>query len=329
MFSLNSFSQLDQVSNTKDTNLNSTYIFQCRSKGVAKIFKYDQQTAIPRDQNTQVYMVNANLSTFRRILEQIWELESKDPHSAENIETGIKNYHIVFVPNCFSYFHTVLEEEGLYGTVQLHRFNWDFIHLDDNLLSMEIPQVFPETFIKNDSSLFPSIAQSLRIMNMICGQPDLVVSYGKNAEKIVDIIDQLGPPPSASHPRVSEFSVLIVVDRNKDYPSCLLTPSVYSGLLLEVFKQKSGEIDTYSNKIREQKLEIFNIEEQRPEAASTSNSTISINSAIDEIFGENKFKHFAQVCCFLFCSLIFCDTTIQILTFFLKKCQEFPSCSLF
>lgn len=242
-------------------------------------------------------MINSDLVTFRRVLQQIWELESKDPNStAENIETGIKNYHIIFVPNCYSYFHTVLEEEGLYGTVQLHRFNWDFIPLDDDLLSMEVPQVFHDVFVKNDSSLLPSIAQSLRIMNMVCGQPDLVLSYGRNAEKVVYIIDQLGPPPSAKNPRSSpEFSTLIVIDRNKDYPSCLLTPSIYSGLLLEVFNHKCGEIDANSNKISGQKLTIFNLEDKKAPKPTSSNSSISLNSTKDEIFGENKFKHFAQV----------------------------------
>lgn len=267
---------------------------------MAKIFKYDPETAISRQQNTQVYLINANLSTFRRVLEQIWELENKDPNSAENIETGIKNYHIVFVPNCYSFFHTVLEEEGLYGTVQLHRFTWDFILLDDDLLSMEVPQVFPDTFIKNDCSLLPSIAQSLRILNMVCGQPDLILSYGKNAEKVVDIIDQLGPPPSANSTKSSLFSTLIVIDRNKDYPSCLLTPSIYSGLLLEVFSHKCGEIDVDSNKISGQKLSIFNLDDKKaPKASSSSSSSINLNSTKDEIFGENKFKHFAQVCIFL------------------------------
>lgn len=263
---------------------------------MAKIFKFDPETTIQRQENTQVYLINANLSTFRRVLGQIWELESRDPNTTENIATGIKNYHIILVPNCFNYFHTVLEEEGLYGRVQLHRFNWDFICLDDDLLSLEVPQVFQDVFVRNDSSLLPSIAQSLRVMNMVCGQPDLVITFGRNSEKVVDIIDQLGPPPSATNPRNSpEFSALVVIDRNKDYPSCLLTPSIYSGLLMEVFSHKCGEIDANSNKISGQKLEIFNLEDKKNPKPSSSNSSISLNSAKDEIFGENKFKHFAQV----------------------------------
>ncbi|XP_055850076.1 vacuolar protein sorting-associated protein 33B [Episyrphus balteatus] len=267
-------------------------------KGIQRIYKLDPENTIARQDNIQVFMIPNTLSTYRKVLNQIHAHESAKPSDKNS---GFKSFHIICVPNCYMCFQTLLEEEGLYGIVQLHRFNWDLIYLDNGVLSMEVPQVFKSVFIHHDTSILSSIAQTLRIFFMICGKPDIVLSYGKHSAEILHMIDSLGPwPSSVSRSGHSDFSSMIIIDRDKDYPSSLLTPAIYSGLLLEVLKYRAGEVEIQpkSNKISVQKLKIFEIshDQQQPPQDSGKEKIpcVRLCSANDEIYAENRYKHFSQ-----------------------------------
>lgn len=269
-----------------------------KSKGVQRIYKLDLENTIARQDNVQVYMITNTLSIYRKVLNQIHAHESAKPSDKNS---GFKSFHIICVPNCYICFQTLLEEEGLYGVVQLHRFNWDFIYLDNGVLSMEVPQVFRSVFIHHDTSILSSIAQTLRIFFMICGKPELILSYGQHSTEILHMIDTLGSWPSASSFRNHEFSSMIIIDRDKDYPSCLLTPAIYSGLLLEVLKHRAGEVEIQpnTNKISVQKLKIFEIPREQQQSQDYSNKKekhpcVRLCSTNDEIYAENRYKHFSQ-----------------------------------
>lgn len=158
----------------------------------------------------------------------------------------------------------------------------------------------------NDFSLLPSIAQTLRILQMVCGQPDIIFSYGNRSAKIVKMISKLDPWVKSQND-VGDISAIIIVDRDSDYASSLLSPAIYAGLLLEVFNCHTGEIqiEMESNKILKQKLDMFllpNHKDNINEASLPSNKSakslkvpvIRLNSLADEIYGENRYKHFAH-----------------------------------
>ncbi|XP_055907170.1 vacuolar protein sorting-associated protein 33B [Eupeodes corollae] len=266
-------------------------------KGIQRIYKLDPENTIARQDNVQVFMIANTLSTYRKVLNQIHAHESSKPSDKNS---GFKSFHIICVPNCYMCFQTLLEEEGLFGIVQLHRFNWDLIYLDNGVLSMEVPQVFKSVFIHHDTSILSSMSQTLRIFFMICGKPELILSYGQHSEEILKMIDNLGPWPSAaSRSEPSDFSSMVIIDRDKDYPSSLLTPAIYSGLLLEVLKYRAGEVEisANSNKISVQKLKIFEIPREQiqpPTNVKEKTPIIRLCSATDEIYAENRYRHFSQ-----------------------------------
>lgn len=113
-----------------------------RLKGIQRIFKLDSNNAITRSSDqVQLYMIRSDLETFCRVLEQIKVIRNSETNSSWSEDVTFKYYHIICVPSCFAYFTQLLEHEGLYGVVGLHRYSWDFIHLDEALLSMEVPNV--------------------------------------------------------------------------------------------------------------------------------------------------------------------------------------------
>jgi len=196
-------------------------------------------------------MIYANLVKFKQVLDQILLLKSST--SPEN--DGIKEFHIIVVPGLFFVLQNLVESEGLAGIVSLHGFSWDFLKIDRNLLLLEYPSTFQQIYIQRDKSLLSSIAKSLRVFTMVHKRPNLILTCGENSEKVIEMLMQLKKSSNDENP---DFNAMVVIDRDVDYPSCLLTPVTYSGLMLELFDMKAGILNIEGeNKISNGKLDIL------------------------------------------------------------------------
>lgn len=259
-------------------------------KGIQRIFKLDPHNAITRSScdQVQLYMIRSDLTTFTRVIDQI-KLICKSQTSEDS---NLKYFHIICLPSCYAYFPQLLEQQGLYGMVGLHRYNWDFIHLDEGVLSMEMPNVFSTAFVNSDCSLTPSIAHSLRVLQILCGRPDFVLTYGEHSENIMKMVNKLGPLPKrlSVEDQDSDFSALLIVDRDKDYASPLLTPAIYAALLLEVFPKNAGVLDLEmtANRIKQQKLSILMIPDKEETQKNFKNK--NNNTTIEHKNTHNTFE---------------------------------------
>ncbi|KAL7728363.1 hypothetical protein ACLKA6_007455 [Drosophila palustris] len=270
-------------------------------KGIQRIYKHDAKQRLPRaaDQ-VHIYMIRSVLGTFQTLLRQLQPLAVLTPN--ESPELALRMFHIICVPSCYAYFHALLEQAGLWGLVQLHHYNWDFIYLDHGVLSLELPNLYECLYLQGNTSALPAVGQSLRLLQMICGQPSMVLTFGGHAAQLLQVMKALGPVPESNNP--PDFGAWLIIDRDKDYASSLLTPAIYAGLLLEVFQLRAGEIviDNANNKIRSQKLQLLQGKLEYTPNASGSNSKpscIRLNSACDEIYADNRYKHFAQASSFV------------------------------
>ncbi|XP_073842023.1 vacuolar protein sorting 33B isoform X2 [Musca autumnalis] len=165
--------------------------------------------------------------------------------------------------------------------------------------------VFSSAFMRSDCSLIPTISHSLRVLEILCGRPEFILTYGVHSENILNMLNNLGPVPKKSNDtNDSDFSAMLIIDRDKDFASPLLTPAIYSGLLLEVFNNNAGmlELDLNKNKILQQKLSIFSIQTKRDNEKPSNKaeqknaakpSSIRLSGMHDEIYLENRYKHFA------------------------------------
>ncbi|KAH8382791.1 hypothetical protein KR009_005283 [Drosophila setifemur] len=261
-------------------------------KGIQRIYKHDAAQSLPRSPDqVHIYMIRSVLGTFQTLLQQLQPLALE-----EMPDISMRMYHIVCVPSCYSYFQTLLEQAGLWGFVQLHHFNWDFIYFDQGVLSLELPNLYECVYLQGNSSPLPSVAQSLRLLQMICGQPSVILTFGNHSSQLVQMLEAYGKLPEPTNP--PDYGAWLIIDRDKDYPASLLTPAIYAGLLLEVFQQRSGEIlvDNTKNKISSQRVELLLGKSTKKSVGSGSKPcSIRLNSTSDEIYGDNRYKHFAQV----------------------------------
>lgn len=289
------YSEFAQIpSNFLLISLNN-FLSHFRSKGFDRIFKLSSSP--PPKTKLLVYMIPADLMVFKHVCDQITFLNSKQLQGI--VEENLKEFHVIVIPNLLFTIKDLLESEGLDGVVALHRFSWDFIKIDRNLLSLELPQIFRDIFIKNDTSLLSSIATSLRIFNMVHGRPKFIVSYGEKSEKILSMVSRMENYRKTSAKEKNDFpdfNAMIVMDRDKDYPSCLLTPVTYSGLMVELFEMKAGilTIDAENNKIKSGKLKFLNVEKKNNESEQEV-KTLRMCGTSDELYTYNKYRHFSEV----------------------------------
>ncbi|XP_058119397.1 vacuolar protein sorting-associated protein 33B [Anopheles ziemanni] len=273
-----------------------------RKKGIDKIFKFDPKNPPPKRKQF-LYFISSSLLTFKSVLDQISGYQSQTSSLMEP-DIRYKQYHVLVFPSVVASFEHLLEEEGLFGIVELYNFQWDFLLLDEAILSLELPNVFADVFVRNDTTLLGSIAQSLRIFNLVMGKPNLIFSFGENAEKILHMVQRIESSKAGNGAgkdtqgaeKEPEFSTMLILDRDRDYPACLLTPVVYCGLLVEIQTLNSGSlvVDGEKNKIKSGKLPFLQLDQEQQQAAKQEGTSLRMSGAQDMIYREHRYRHFSE-----------------------------------
>jgi hypothetical protein len=151
--------------------------------------------------------------------------------------------------------------------VTLRPLAWEFIRIDGNVLSFETP-LFTDLYYHKNTSLLPSLARNLWTLRMVLGIPNFTFALGKHSQHVLKMIsamdESLGSPSTKD-----EFGALILMDRNQDLVSTLLTPVTYLGLLSEVVEINIG-------------------------SASLGTAQTILDPNKDHVYGEVRDKHFSD-----------------------------------
>jgi DNA-binding Lrp family transcriptional regulator len=246
-----------------------------RSHGVDKIFKLEK-SGVKCVNSQRVYLMYSDLITAKRVCDQI---------NANLHQNHQNNYHLIFVPSDLVAIQQLLEEEGVYGTVTVYTFPWELIRLDGSVMSYELPGLFKMLFVDGDRSMLPAVARSLWSLQLLFGRIPLTLTQGRFSLQVRTMVDVLFDELGSSDKTDSEISCMLVVDRDVDYASVLLTPVTYVGLLDEVFGVSSGTIELDSRVTGNQD--------------GTGKKVLYQLSSTDVIYNEIKNRHFSDVFPFL------------------------------
>lgn len=128
---------------------------------------------------------------------------------------------------------------------------------------------------------------------MVHGKPKVILTYGENSEKICNQMENMRK--STSLKDYPDFNAMIVMDRDKDFPSCLLTPVTYSGLMIELFETRAGilSIDIDNNKIKSGRVNF--LKEDSKESIDDETKNLRMCGTSDELYTYNKYRHFTEV----------------------------------
>ncbi|XP_030756877.1 vacuolar protein sorting-associated protein 33B [Sitophilus oryzae] len=259
-----------------------------KASGVEKIFKLESIAPNFSD-NVVFYMIYPELKVFSQVVDQI--------RAQVDIENPPNNkFHIICIPQISYLFEEELEQYGLLeSVVRIHCFQWMPIHLDTGILSLEVPLLYKTLFVNENFILLPVLSKSLWQLCFVTGKPRVILALGSQSNNLLNQYDSLCEDRGETDQIDSEFGALIIIDRNVDYTSALLTPGIYSGLLNEVYTVTAGicESTKTNSKNPEEDGPVF--DEKCNPVPKKQPVSITLNSNMDIVYADIKNRFFTEV----------------------------------
>uniref|UniRef100_A0A8D0E978 VPS33B late endosome and lysosome associated n=1 Tax=Salvator merianae TaxID=96440 RepID=A0A8D0E978_SALMN len=169
----------------------------------------------------------ANVSILKQHeVDKLYKVENKPAYStnivnADKAAGRTRKYKIIFSPQKFYTCEMVLEEEGIYGDVTWDEWSFYLLPLDEDIISMELPEFFRDYFLVSINSV---------IQNLFLSQ--MVHELWHEIEEDSPV-DTVGQKPEIGH--------IFLLDRDVDYVTALCSQVVYEGLVDDTFRIKCGE----------------------------------------------------------------------------------------
>lgn len=168
-------------------------------------------------------------------------------------QTG-HDFHIFWVPRRTSMSDTLLEEAGVLGDVNISELPLYFFPLDKDVLSLELDDSFRDLYLANDPTPTFLLARALMGIQQKHGLFPRIIGKGENARRVAAMLarmrqellagedagDKIGLNPSTTAESV------IIIDREVDPVTPLLTQLTYEGLIDEVFEIHHNQADVDS-----------------------------------------------------------------------------------
>lgn len=201
-------------------------------------------------------------------------------HIQNDTSRDARTYKIIFVPRKLEMCDYILENEGVYGYVEMLEWNLHLIPLDANLLSLERFETFKSFYVERDFTILHSIASSMILMEEIYGTIPVIHGKGDMAEMTWDLFLRLKEakklPPRAKGSE-SAISDMIIFDRQSDLITPLCSQLTYEGILDDVMRIQSGYVHISK------------------EITGKEQDTKVVVNAKDPVFGVIRSLHFSSV----------------------------------
>ncbi|XP_075063921.1 vacuolar protein sorting-associated protein 33B [Mixophyes fleayi] len=193
-----------------------------------------------------------------------------------------RKYKIIFSPQKFYTCDMILEQEGLYGDVSTDEWSFYLLPLDDDIISMELPEFYRDYFLEGDQRWIGTVAKALDLLDSIFGPISKTYGIGRCSRMTYEVWKELVEDYESDHKdRRPDVGIAFMIDRDVDYVTPLCSQVVYEGLVDDIFRIKCGSV------------------EFGPEVTSSDRSIKILLNSQDKVFGEIRNEHFSNVFSFL------------------------------
>ncbi|RMB94143.1 hypothetical protein DUI87_28948 [Hirundo rustica rustica] len=135
----------------------------------------------------------------------------------------------------------VLEEEGVFGDVTCDEWSFYLLPLDEDIISMELPEFFRDYFLEGDHRWINPVARALQLLNSLYGPFGRTYGIGRCAKMSYELWRDLEEESeSEGQGRKPEIGHVFLMDRDTDYVTALCSQVVYEGLVDDTFRIKCG-----------------------------------------------------------------------------------------
>ncbi|NXO41072.1 VP33B protein, partial [Locustella ochotensis] len=239
---------------------------------VDKLYKVESRPA-PGASDQFCFLVRPRVRTMRFIADIV---------NADKMSGRSRKYKIIFSPQKFYACEMVLEEEGVFGDVTCDEWSFYLLPLDEDIISMELPEFFRDYFLEGDHRWINPVARALQLLNSLYGPFGKTYGIGRCAKMSYELWRDLEEESeSEGQGRKPEIGHVFLMDRDVDYVTALCSQVVYEGLVDDTFRIKCGSVDF------------------GPDVTSSDKSIKVLLNSQDKVFSEIRNEHFSRVFGFL------------------------------
>ncbi|XP_068131354.1 vacuolar protein sorting-associated protein 33B [Hyperolius riggenbachi] len=239
---------------------------------VDKLYKLDNKP-IYTNSDQLCFLIRPRVKHVKNIA----DLVNADKKSKVN-----RKYKIIFSPQKFYTCDLILEQEGIYGDVTTDEWSFYLLPLDDDIISMELPEFFRDYFLEGDQRWIATVARAIHLLNSIFGPMSKAYGIGRCSRMVLDMWKELlEDEESDRKDRKPEMGLVFMIDRDVDFVTPLCSQVVYEGLVDDIFRIKCGSV------------------EFGPEVTSSDKSIKVLLNSQDKVFGQIRNEHFSNVFSFL------------------------------
>ncbi|NXB05331.1 VP33B protein, partial [Cnemophilus loriae] len=239
---------------------------------VDKLYKVETRPA-PGASDQFCFLVRPRVRTMRFIADIV---------NADKMSGRSRKYKIIFSPQKFYACEMVLEEEGVFGDVSCDEWSFYLLPLDEDIISMELPEFFRDYFLEGDHRWINPVARALQLLNSLYGPFGKTYGIGRCAKMSYELWRDLEEESeSEGQGRKPEIGHVFLMDRDTDYVTALCSQVVYEGLVDDTFRIKCGSVDF------------------GPDVTSSDKSIKVLLNSQDKVFSQIRNEHFSSVFGFL------------------------------
>ncbi|RLV92641.1 hypothetical protein DV515_00013735, partial [Chloebia gouldiae] len=139
---------------------------------------------------------------------------STDIVNADKMSGRSRKYKIIFSPQKFYACEMVLEEEGVFGDVTCDEWSFYLLPLDEDIISMELPEFFRDYFLEGDHRWINPVARALQLLSSLYGPFGRTYGIGRCAKMSYELWRDLEEESeSEGQGRKPEIGHVFLMDR--------------------------------------------------------------------------------------------------------------------
>ncbi|KFV86718.1 Vacuolar protein sorting-associated protein 33B, partial [Struthio camelus australis] len=202
--------------------------------------------------------------------------------NADKMAGRSRKYKIIFSPQKVSLAAFSYQLLPSVPNVTCDEWSFYLLPLDDDIISMELPEFFRDYFLEGDHRWINSVARALQLLNSLYGPFSKAYGIGRCAKMSYELWRDLEEESEGdSQGRKPEIGNIFLMDRDTDYVTALCSQVVYEGLVDDTFRIKCGSVDF------------------GPEVTSSDKSIKVLLNSQDKVFSQIRNEHFSSVFGFL------------------------------
>ncbi|GAB1310340.1 Vacuolar protein-sorting-associated protein 33 [Madurella fahalii] len=219
-----------------------------RDYGVDNFFFLENKNTDTSQRNVVFIARGESAHNAHAIADQITRLQrdSQSPHE----------FHIFWVPRRTRLSDKVLEEAGVLGDTNVAELPLFFFPLEKDVLSLELDGSFRDLYLAKDPTPLFLLARALMGIQQKHGLFPRIIGKGDNAKRVADLLARMrqellagedaGETDKAGLSPSTTTESVIIIDREVDFVTPLLTQLTYEGLIDEVFGIQNNQTDVDS-----------------------------------------------------------------------------------